>query len=210
MPVTASRNQNQNSSITGVANVNLPMNTHSSRRCSDNGSSDEAAYAQRSQVTEITGFDSSHDLSHTSSLSTDPKKLRSYEYPTSSVSASIVSSTLKENPSQAGATSSFTSLMSSPITTRFSTLTSFLPLSWSARSVAATAAVSPHPVSEKERLSSEPLIEPPVVPAAKSVYVSREKQLQKLRLRVEREGKTQMPIAVKVHCRKCDGGIVLL
>lgn len=41
-------------------------------------------------------------------------------------------------------------------------------------------------------------------------YVSREKQLRKLKARMEVEGVLAMRAVVDVRCRKCDGNVVLI
>lgn len=84
---------------------------------------------------------------------------------------------------------SFSGLMTSPLT-RFSSLTSFIPLPWSPRSNATESFVD----SKAEVMSSPPVQE-------RRTFVSKERQLEKLKVRFKTEG------AVKSYggdvCKKC-------
>lgn len=122
-----------------------------------------------------------------------------------------------ENTRQATTTPSFSSLMSAPIASRLSlqSFTSFIPLSWSGRSTSTKTAVSAAaslclvPSSTSASLAStEASIEEPMIQVpSKRGYVSREKQLDKLRCRLEKEG--FMPNAINVSCKKCENTLVV-
>jgi len=111
---------------------------------------------------------------------------------------------------------SFSSLMSAPITSRLSlqSFTSLIPLSWSSRSTStkiATSAVAALCLSSGTNATSastDVSIEAPVVEVpSKRGYVSREKQLEKLRCRLEKEGFMTNPI--NVSCKKCENTLVV-
>lgn len=111
--------------------------------------------------------------------------------------------------------SSFTSIMSSPLAGRlsFQTFSNFIPIPWSYRSGISDAAAAPSPsiksvpvVDDKDNnVTSKSSGGPP-----KRVFVSKERQLEKLRIRLEREGTVKMKTSVHVCCKKCDGRTVSL
>lgn len=106
------------------------------------------------------------------------------------------------------APSSFSSIMSSPLSARisFQTLTNFIPISWSQRSNVPASLSSgvdgaPKPDDVTPRRASVPL---------KRGFVSKERQLEKLRSRLEREGTMKMRTSVSVCCNQCAGDVVAL
>lgn len=100
------------------------------------------------------------------------------------------------------APSSFASIMSSPLAARlpFQAFSNFM--SWAPRSTdAAPSSAPPRSVCPPE--AARPI-------SYKQVFVSREQQLWKLKLRMETEGSLVMRDSVQIHCKRCDDGLVLL
>jgi hypothetical protein len=124
------------------------------------------------------------------------------------------------SPVHAGSStsSSFSSIMSSPLSTRisFQTLTNFIPVSWSPRNHNVEPAASSSLVSRSLNssiVSNERAPEHcclPVDVLRKRGYVSKEKQLEKLRSRLERDGASKMRTSVSLYCKKCDDEMVFL
>lgn len=100
------------------------------------------------------------------------------------------------------APSSFSSIMSSPLAARlpFQAFSNFM--SWAPRYT--DAAISSAP----SRSDRQPEAPRPI--SHKQVFVSREQQLRKLKLRMETEGSLVMRDSVQIHCKRCDDGLVLL
>jgi hypothetical protein len=118
-------------------------------------------------------------------------------------------------------TSSFSSIMSSPLTARisFQTLTNFIPAVWSSGnhvpesvtpSCFATRRLSSGPALDDSLSSSCEQTRELVGVTSKRGYVSKEKQLEKLRGRLEQEGVVRMRTSVHFCCKKCDDEVVFL
>jgi hypothetical protein len=132
----------------------------------------------------------------------------------------IACSSRSTSPDKAGSStsSSFSSIMSSPLAARISiqTLTDFIPATWSFRRHNAESAASPSPDPRRLTLTmanSEHAPERgpfPVDVARNRGYVSKEKQLEKLRSRLERDGTLKLKTSVNVCCKKCDDEVVFL
>jgi hypothetical protein len=189
--------------------VNPAMNTRSVRR------SPETPPATRS-ASEMKSVDLSNDRNpHT------PLPATIYEYPAQDCDISRSTPTASIIP-PGSSTSSFASIMSSPLSTRisFQTLTNFIPAVWSPRNhvpetvaspCLATRRLSSEPVPEDgPLLSSQEQTKEPVGVTWKRGYVSKEKQLEKLRSRLEREGAVRMRTSVYVCCKRCDDKGVFL
>ncbi|KAG5644924.1 hypothetical protein DXG03_007389 [Asterophora parasitica] len=109
--------------------------------------------------------------------------------------------------------SSFSSIMTSPLSARltFQTFTNFIPMSWSQVS-------APPPPVDGESAPKTRGILPPTESASqqhaqtpsKRGFVSKEKQLEKLRSRLEREGTMKMKTSVTAWCDNCDEEAVAL
>jgi hypothetical protein len=99
------------------------------------------------------------------------------------------------------APSSFSSIISSPLAARlpFQAFSNFM--SWGPRYTDAAPSSAPsRPVCQPE--AAHPI-------SHKQVFVSREQQLRKLKLRMETEGSLVMRDSVQIHCKRCDEGLVL-
>jgi len=84
------------------------------------------------------------------------------------------------------------------------TLTNFIPIPWSQRRdapVPSYSSVKSTPKIDDVLAAKEPAQQ--TVPL-KRAFVSKEKQLEKLRSRLEREGTMKMRTSVSVWCNKCD------
>ncbi|KAF9468843.1 hypothetical protein BDZ94DRAFT_1279379 [Collybia nuda] len=216
-PLTLANNANKNQNISyGAPNgstfkpqisaMHSTMNACSLRRSSDI----HAAYPKRS-ISEMKSVDlSDHFIHH--NISTTPIQ----EYP---VSHDRPPHSSPLAASVAPIATSFSSIMTSPLSGRlsFQTLTNFIPIPWStsisgftpASSTGNTAHYSQCPASDS--LSTIPLLQamPAVIPHKRG-YVSKEKQLEKLRGRFEREGSMKMRTFIDVCCQKCDDETVFL
>jgi len=101
--------------------------------------------------------------------------------------------------------SSFASHVSAPLSGRLTlrTFTNFMPLSWTQRNDTLTA---PPPVDDTQSVTPKQANGEP----ARRVFVSKEKQLEKLRIRLEREGMMKMKTSVHVRCKQCEDKTVIL
>jgi len=117
-------------------------------------------------------------------------------------------------------TSSFTSIMSSPLSSRisFQALTNFIPVSWSPRKhtnepAAPLSLITPSSNSTIVMSERAPQLSPPIysrtptrcpvdVPPKRN-YVSKEKQLEKLRNQLERDRAIKTRTSFNVYCKKC-------
>ncbi|KAF9559180.1 hypothetical protein CPC08DRAFT_709084, partial [Agrocybe pediades] len=106
-------------------------------------------------------------------------------------------------------TSSISSLVSSPISPRFmfKTFSKFIPLSWGAR--VSTSPALPAPVEPMTFGKDKEVVPSPTLPLP-GKFVSREKQLRKLKTRMEVEGVMAMKASVNIKFRKCHGREVCL
>jgi hypothetical protein len=112
----------------------------------------------------------------------------------------------------------FASIIASPITTKLTSLSTFIPFSWSAATRTAPAAICIAPSTSDSSMGSSPSgsrlngwIATQRQQASKaSGFVSRQKQLAKLKTRMEMEGKQQLNFSANPHCKNCADGIVLL
>lgn len=121
-----------------------------------------------------------------------------HEYPVSYITTTSTTTTITTTPS------SFSSIMSSPLAGRlsFQTLTNLMPLSWTAvpaTSCEITTSIASGNAQRRERVQSA---------VVSTNYVSKEKQLEKLRSRLQRDGVT-MKTAI-ASCRKCTDEAVFL
>lgn len=114
------------------------------------------------------------------------------------------------------ATSTLASIMTSPITAK---LTSFMPFSWAAARAAPAAVCFVPSVSDSSMgsLPSDPFLtgqvatqhqQPPQ--SQRRGFVTHQQQLEKLKKRMEIEGRQQMTFAVALHCKNCSDGAVIL
>ena len=179
------------------------MNAHSFRRSpNDHPALPAAAFFNTSnnQYTDSSSQMKSVDLSRDSTFS----------FPQHPSQSSVQSSSSKRDSqsSVASNTSSISSLVTSPISPRltFQTFSKFIPLSWGVRS---TPPAPPHPL---ERMSFDDdqtviasSVAPPSPPRKSGSFVSREKQLRKLKNRMEVEGAAIMKVSVNIQCKKCSG-----
>jgi len=192
------------------ANANPAMNARSIRRLSE--VSTPSTTKPPSKMKSVNLFD--HHITPTSST-TD-------EYPPPDHDISRSSHALSVGLS----TSSFSSIMSSPLSSRisFQTLTNFIPVSWSPRNRTkehpSPLSITPNSSSSVVRserapqggsllYSGTPGRCPVDVPRKRS-YVSKEKQLEKLRNRLERDGAIKTRTSFSVYCKKCDDEEVFL
>lgn len=145
-----------------------------------------------------------------------PPHTPSREYP---VQDRVIFCSAPAVTAESSTSSSFSSIISSPLSARISlqTLANFIPAAWSPRSQPVplpfiTPNSSPSTADSERAVESDPrpYIETqrvPLVVPQKRGYVSKEKQLEKLRSRLEREG---VKISPYVHCKKCDDEAVFL
>lgn len=93
----------------------------------------------------------------------------------------------------------------------FQTISNFIPKAWAAPASSQPSSVSHHTSNLSEQTvvpdQPSPRVEPVTLPTPGG-YVSREKQLRKLVLRMEAEGKSQMSYSTNVDCRNCTTALV--
>ncbi len=100
-----------------------------------------------------------------------------------------------------GKPSTLASLMPSPITAKLNSLSTFMPFSWGAPARPAPAA---EPSTNKHLPQGQH-------PQAKSyVFVTRQQQLEKLKKRMEVQGRRQMNTSAFYHCGDCADFVVVL
>jgi hypothetical protein len=156
---------------------------------------------------------------------TPSSTIREYPVPDRDISRSSRSASAV--PAGSSSSSSFSSIMSSPLSARisFQTFTNFIPVAWSPRNQITEPAASLSvvtPGSNSSVVSSErapecgPLFysgaqtRVPVNVPRKRGYVSKEKQLAKLRNWLEHDGGAKMRTSVSIFCKKCDDKEVFL
>lgn len=122
----------------------------------------------------------------------------------------------QRTPSQLPSSLPVFSNASSPLSSRlsFQTITNFIPLSWASRSatsdIAPTSSTAPSMAihSAASSVSDDTIVAP--LKAGGVGFVSREKQLRKLKARMELEGVVAMKSLVHVQCKKCNGELVFI
>ena len=99
----------------------------------------------------------------------------------------------------------------SPISARISlqTLTNFIPFSWSSRAKAAPESSDPASGDFDDQNVVRPQPSAPRQSGERG-FVSREKQLSKLKARIEAEGAVAMRTSVNTKCKKCSGQFVCI
>jgi len=106
------------------------------------------------------------------------------------------------------------SSMPNPLAARlsFQTFTNFIPLPWASRGARTPPTLSSTGLSSATHSAASSASDDTVVLPRKSAggFVSREKQLRKLRTRMEVEGVVAMKSRVQVQCKKCDGELVFI
>ncbi|KAF7776112.1 hypothetical protein Agabi119p4_4505 [Agaricus bisporus var. burnettii] len=121
-----------------------------------------------------------------------------------------------ENMTNQTTASTLTSIMTSPIAAK---LTSFMPFSWGAAAVraapAATGIASPSSNSSRSSLSFDRQVTGQLSQILRPQrqdrgFVARQHQLEKLKQRMNVQGKQQMSFDVAPHCRKCSSHVVVL
>lgn len=206
--VTNNTAGNQGNSV--CANVNTAMNASSVRR-----SSEVPPPSTARPPSEMKSMDPSahHIADHIPNTTT-------CEYPVQDRNISPSSHSTSAVPAGSSNFSSFSSIMSSPLSARlsFQTLTNFIPVAWSPRShnMESPASLS-HVTSSSEHApergtpfySGTHARRPMDVPRKRG-YVSKEKQLEKLRNLLECDGVEKMRTSVNVHCKRCDEEVVFL
>jgi len=98
--------------------------------------------------------------------------------------------------------STLASLMPSPFTATLTSLSTFMPFSWGAAARPAPAAE--HPVDNALLQEQRPL-----QPNSRG-FVARQQQLEKLKKRMEVQGRRQMNFGAFFHCNNCADGVVVL
>lgn len=94
--------------------------------------------------------------------------------------------------------------LSSIVVSPFKSLTNFMPHTW---------ANPPPPTASAASLSSQSITADSINElgvAKANCYVSRQKQLRKLQLRMDVEGVVPMSSSVAMGCRSCDGALVFI
>lgn len=121
-----------------------------------------------------------------------------------------------ENVMNQTTTSTLTSIMTSPIAAK---LTSFMPFSWGAAVVrAAPAAIGIAPSSSNSSRKSLSFDRELNGQSSQILrlqrqdrgFVARQHQLERLKQRMNMEGKQQMSFGVTLHCRNCSRNVVVL
>lgn len=115
--------------------------------------------------------------------------------------------------------STLTSIMTSPITAKLTSFSTFMPFSWGSASGPSPAAmcVTP-PMSDSgmgslpsdQRLDGEFAQHQQPTKPKKCGFVTRQQQLEKLKKRMEMEGRRRMNFDVVLHCKNCADGTVVL
>lgn len=195
--------------------VNPAMNARSVRRSSEISSAFSTARPPSEMMS--VGLSDYHNPR-------TPVTIREYPVPDRDISRSSRSASAV--PAGSSSSSSFSSIMSSPLSARisFQTFTNFIPVAWSPRNKITEPAASSlvTPSSNSSIVSSErapergPLFysgaqtRVPVDVPHKRGYVSKEKQLEKLRNWLEHDGGAKMRTSVSIFCKKCDDKEVFL
>ncbi|KAG6919315.1 hypothetical protein DXG01_007448 [Tephrocybe rancida] len=167
------------------------------------------AYSAHSEMKSVDLSD--HFVINTTSISSSTTTTPSQQYPSTSQDRNVYfpsSDAPAASPADAPlvSSSSFSSMMTSPLSSRISlqSFTNFIPLSWSQRSIAPAAPIPNNTESVQKASNVLPLREAAPVTPLKRGFVSKEKQLDKLRCRLERENPVKVRTSVSISCRKCD------
>ncbi|KAG5654643.1 hypothetical protein H0H81_009891 [Sphagnurus paluster] len=216
---------NMNGPKSGAAHVEPVMNTRSLPRSPDAHATTHAtaqsAHAEMKSVDLSDHFSSNTNtstMSSSRSWSSHSQNKNQKQHTPASTSPLFVTTTptqtyphsvrdLPFSPPQAGSaplqsSSSFSALMSSPLSARlsFQTFTNFIPISWSQRASDAPSTRSFFDVASTSEISTTPVASIPL----KRCFVSKEKQLEKLRNRMKSESMSKMRTSVSFWCNRCD------
>ncbi|KAG6830628.1 hypothetical protein H0H92_015720 [Tricholoma furcatifolium] len=146
------------------------------------------------------------DTSNISIPTTATTLLQTYPSISEDFNSSIIPSHSPIPPPAQAPLSSFSSIMTSPLSARlsFQSFTNFIPLSWSQRSITPTvpATDAVEGVKKVDSVQAQPV--DPAPTSLKRGFVSKEKQLERLRCRLERENPTKVRNSVSTLCKKCD------
>ncbi|KAJ4472057.1 hypothetical protein J3R30DRAFT_3522884 [Lentinula aciculospora] len=199
-PLIAGNNANSTSRAGyNDSNVGGPIVTNDTPRFSSSRSAAESDYS-------FTGSSFSISQSYCGPFQThnDGSKLSGLASISTLVSTSTCTNSLQPIPTDEQALSdsfsspSLSSIMTSPKLS-FQTIAGFIPRSWSTRPSRQT--------SDQDDERAEPSTTP--ASAKFRPYASKQKQLERLRLRLQREGPTNQYLSNDV-CQKCDGGVVYI
>ncbi|GLB33449.1 hypothetical protein LshimejAT787_0103330 [Lyophyllum shimeji] len=191
----------------GAAHVDHVMNAHSLPRSSDIHAA-RAGPGAHPQMKSIDFSDHSSIPNNISASVSTTTHSQAYPYPFQDrniPSSSSVATQPEASPSSFSIMSPFSARVS------LQTLTNFIPISWSHRSDAPVSSSS----CAGSALEVDGVRAPSEAAAKQSVplkraFVSKEKQLEKLRSRLERQGTLKMRTSVSVPCRRCDDEVVAL
>ncbi|KAG6899384.1 hypothetical protein C0993_010683, partial [Termitomyces sp. T159_Od127] len=192
---------------TNISNslVNDVMNTHFSPRSIQ----PHGAHIARNPPTEMKSIDLSLDhfvinaTNISASTTTTPTPPQLYPHDCSSTETPAAPSV--EAPLSI---SSFSSIMTSPLSSRisFPSFTNLIPLSWSQRKVALEASNDVVENTQKVdgALASREVTQAHSITPSKRGFVTKERQLEKLRCRMERENPAKARSSISFSCKKCD------
>ncbi|KAG6820171.1 hypothetical protein H0H93_004434 [Arthromyces matolae] len=150
---------------------------------------------------------SDHFVLNTTKISSSTTPSQTYP----SISQNRNTSFAPRHPSEmpSSLSSSISSIMTSPLSSRisFESFTNFIPFSWSQRNIASgapTTHVSDSVQADDDVPSSREVFQAPAVAPVKRGFVSKEKQLEKLRSRLKQENLAKADVSFSAGCKKCD------
>lgn len=119
-----------------------------------------------------------------------------------------------ENVTNLSTSLTLTSIMTSPITTKLTALRTYMPFSWGAPAPALICTVHPPDSSMGNLPSGSRLYDQDGLPQRRNPhlrgFVTRRQQLEKLKKRMDTEGRRQLSTSAIPHCKSCVNGTVAL
>jgi hypothetical protein len=196
-----------NSNVPSVMSAAMNMSPSASfRRSAENNDVSQSSAAAPTPFYSLFGHDGERNT-RTSSAQMKSVDLSSHDHSSSTSSSGSLSNTAIPASSGLKSPLSFFGSRRS-----FQTISNFIPKAWAApASSSQPSSASHHTSSLSEQTvvpeQPSPRVEPAPLPTPGG-YVSREKQLRKLQLRMEVEGKSQMSYLTNVDCRNCITALV--
>ncbi|KIK65700.1 hypothetical protein GYMLUDRAFT_240193 [Collybiopsis luxurians FD-317 M1] len=183
--------------------VNFSLTNDASRfslnRSSTNNTQDDGVFSSNSLFSTTQSYTSSYKAEAGNSLGSSSTVLPSHSTTTTLPHPNLNSIHTDDSPLPSSSSPSLSSIMTSPKLT-FQALAGFIPRPWGARAESSFSL-------DHDLHDSEPRAAP--VAAPKPTYVSRDKQLERLRERLQHKGLFMRSFADDV-CQKCDGAAVHL
>ncbi|KAG6861198.1 hypothetical protein C0995_002825 [Termitomyces sp. Mi166 len=216
-PLTLANNNTKNQGISSntlhgstfapqlPATLNDVMNTRFSPRSPEPHGSLAARYTH-SEMKSIDLSSDHFDINTTNAFASTTAITPSQSYPRNYSSSETSAAPSVEVP--LSLSSSFSSIVTSPLSSRisFPSFTNLIPLSWSQRNIAPEVSADAVESTQKVDgvLASREVAQAQSVIPSKRGFVSKEKQLEKLRCRMEQENLIKVRTSVSLWCKKCD------